>query len=275
MTFLRNLFCGAVIGVAEIIPGVSGGTMAVLLGIYDKLIGMISHLKRDFTAAVRFLFPLVAGMGISILALSHLIGYLLAHYPMAVNFFFLGLVLGILPMLLRRANAGGFRAGRAWPVLVTLGVMVLLTLFSDLGSGSALVTELSLPVFLRFMAVGFLAAVCLILPGISGSMIMVIFGTYDSVIEAIRTLNILMLLPVGIGVLLGLVFGSKMVDYCLRRFPCATYWAITGLVVGSVFPLFLRSGFALPTLQGFVALFTLAAGVAVSLFFTREKAGKS
>lgn len=272
MQFLRNLFCGGVIGVAEIIPGVSGGTMAVMLGIYDRLIGVISHLKRDFKGAIKFLLPLGIGMGAALLALSHLIGYLLQNFPMAVNLFFLGLVVGILPMLWRRATDGGFRVGNAWPGVVTLGVMVLLTIFSDLGGGSALVTQLSLPVFLWFAAAGFLAAVCLILPGISGSMMMVILGTYDSVIEAIRTLNIWILLPVGLGILAGLLVGAKLVDYCLHRFPCATYWAIAGLVVGSVFPLFLRAGLALPTVQGFVALGTLAAGVAISFLSTRKQA---
>ena len=111
----------------------------------------------------------------------------------------------------------------------------------------------------------------MILPGISGSMIMVIFGTYETVVNAVKNLNILVLLPVGIGVLAGLLFGAKLVDFCLRRFPQFTYFAILGLVSGSTIPIFMKAGFTLSVAEGWVALLMLAAGVLVSLFFTSER----
>ena len=274
--FIRNVANGIVIGIAEIIPGVSGGTLAVLLNIYDQLIGSISHLKKEFKKSISFLIPIVLGMGIGIFAFSHLIKFLLANYPMAVNFLFMGLIVGIVPMLFGRSTAGGVKPVSVVSCLVMLGIMILLAVVSaQQGEASQILTSLDFPNALRFAGVGMLAAVCMILPGISGSMMMVIFGTYDSVVNAVSSLNIGMLLPVGVGVVVGLLFGAKVVDICLHKWPQATYAAILGLVVGSLASVYMKSGFQFGTAQSWVAILLLVLGAAVSYFFTHYEPGKS
>ena len=271
MNFLKNLICGACIGIAEAIPGVSGGTVAVLLKIYDELIGSISKLRKEFQKSLLFLIPIVLGMGLGLFGFSHVITYLLENFPMAVNYFFVGLIVGLVPMLLRRSLDGGFRVSSFWPFLVMLGVMAALAFLPGESAESAgLITEMDVPTGIRFFFCGIIAAVCMILPGISGSMMMVIFGVYDSVIKAVSTLNIPVLIPVGLGALVGILFGAKLVDFFLRRFPQATYFGILGLVLGSLFSLFQKAGFDFASPQGAAAIFTLAAGVAISLFFTKE-----
>ncbi len=271
MNFLKNLICGACIGIAEAIPGVSGGTVAVLLKIYDELIGSISKLRKEFKKSILFLIPIVLGMGLGLFGFSHVITYLLENFPMAVNYFFVGLIVGLVPMLLRRSLDGGFRVSSFWPFLVMLGVMAALAFLPGESAESAgLITEMDVPTGIRFFFCGIIAAVCMILPGISGSMMMVIFGVYDSVIKAVSTLNIPVLIPVGLGALVGILFGAKLVDFFLRRFPQATYFGILGLVLGSLFSLFQKAGFDFASPQGAAAIFTLAAGVAISLFFTKE-----
>ena len=271
MNFLKNLICGACIGIAEAIPGVSGGTVAVLLKIYDELIGSISKLRKEFKKSILFLIPIVLGMGLGLFGFSHVITYLLENFPMAVNYFFVGLIVGLVPMLLRRSLDGGFRVSSFWPFLVMLGVMAALAFLPGESAESAgLITEMDVPTGIRFFFCGIIAAGCMILPGISGSMMMVIFGVYDSVIKAVSTLNIPVLIPVGLGALVGILFGAKLVDFFLRRFPQATYFGILGLVLGSLFSLFQKAGFDFASPQGAAAIFTLAAGVAISLFFTKE-----
>lgn len=273
--FIRNLANGIVIGIAEIIPGVSGGTLAVLLNIYDQLIGSISHLKKEFKKSIQFLVPVVLGMGVGIFAFSHLIKFLLANYPMAVNFLFIGLIIGIVPMLFNRSTSGGIKPVSVVCCLITLAIMAVLAVVSARqGESSQVVTSLDFPGMLKYAGVGMLAAVCMILPGISGSMMMVIFGTYDSVVNAVSSLNILFLLPVGVGIVLGLLFGAKAVDICLHKWPQATYAAILGLVIGSLASVYMKSGFAFGTAQSWVAILLLIVGAVVSYFFTHYEPGK-
>lgn len=272
MEILWLILAGAVVGIAEVIPGVSGGTLAVMLKIYDRLIGAISHLRTDFKKSVKFLIPLVIGMGAAILVFSHIISYLLENFPMAVNFLFLGLIVGIIPMLIRKAVVGPFKIYNLLPFAVLFGVMVVIAVLNpDKNAAMPVYRELSLPLVLKLMGTGFVAALCMILPGISGSMMMVIFGMYETVITAVKELNILILLFAGIGMLLGVAFGAKLVEFGLKKFPQATYYGILGLVAGSTITLFQRAGISFATPQGYVALLTLVVGIAVSLFFTSEK----
>ena len=167
VTYVKNLIYGAIIGLAEIIPGVSGGTFAVLLGIYDNLIGAISRFRKNIKKNLKLLIPLVLGMGISVVGLSFVIKFLLERFPMAVNFFFLGLVLGIVPMLYQKSTQKGFREANLVPFFITLAAMAALGVYAiTTGDSDAVIRQISLPVFLKFMAVGCLAAVCLLLPEI-------------------------------------------------------------------------------------------------------------
>lgn len=278
MDFLKNLLRGAIMGISEIIPGVSGGTMAVLMNIYDKLIGAISHLRKDFKNSASLLIPLVLGMAASILAFSHVITPLLQNYPMQVNFLFIGLVCGIIPMLFRHAKADGIKPAQTLPFFIMFALMVLMACFYFV-TDTSLIISMDAGTFIRFMLIGFLAAVCLILPGVSGSMIMVIFGIYASVIAAISRLDIPMLIPVGIGVIFGLIYGSKIIDYCLHHFPQGTYFAIIGLVSGSIISLVQRAllpesagkVFRMPSTNALiVSILLMAGGMCISMLFTSD-----
>lgn len=268
MNFVRNLICGLVIGVANIIPGVSGGTMAVLLGMYDQLIESVSSWRRHFMDSLRLLLPVALGAGSGILLFSRMIKYLLSYFPMATNFFFLGLVFGGIPVIYKRAAAGRFRPLNLLPFAAALCVMIAVPLLSAQSGASGLITALTPVVFIRLTLCGALAAACMILPGVSGSMVMMILGIYTSVLTAISDFNIPLLIPVGIGVLAGLLGGAKVIHLCLKRFPQSTYWAILGLIAGSVLPVARSAGFT-PSLEGVFALVTLAAGAAVSLLMAR------
>ena len=94
MNWIFYIICGMIVGIANIIPGVSGGTMAVVLNIYDRLIASVSNLRKEFKKSIAFLLPIAIGAGIGIVAFSKLIEFLLIHYPLATNFFFIGLILG-------------------------------------------------------------------------------------------------------------------------------------------------------------------------------------
>ena len=272
MHVLYLVVCGMAMGVAEIIPGVSGGTLAVVMNIYDDFVFAIGHFFEKVKKNILFLLPLVAGMGISILALSHVMSYLLEHFPMEMNFLFLGLLLGVVPMLFKRCTAEKFRPVNLVPFLILFAVMVAMAVVPLLmghESTAAVLREMTVPTFFRFMGVGALAALCFILPGVSGSMMMTVFGIYASVITAIKELHFVMLLPVAVGGLCGLLFGARLIGYCIKRFPQGSHFAILGLVVGSAAPLIANSGFRLMTVHGAVSLAVMILGFVGAYLMSR------
>lgn len=274
MQFIWNLLRGAVIGIANVIPGVSGGTMAVVLNIYDTLIGSVSRFFRDWKKNLLFLIPIVLGAGAGILLFSKLVDTLLLQFPTAVNFFFLGLIVGSIPLIAKRAFQGGFRPVHLVPCVLALGLMLALAFFAPASDVGAAVGALDAASFLKLLVSGLIAAVAMLLPGVSGSMMLMIFGVYFTVINAVSTFNIPLLLPVGIGVVLGLLGGAKLIDIFLRRFPQATFWAVLGLILGSLVPVWRQAGFTF-TLEGLVAVLLLFVGAGVALLLGSDKlAGK-
>lgn len=266
MNFLVIFLSGVVIGVANIIPGVSGGTMAVVLNIFDRLVGAISDLKKNFKKNALFLLTIGLGVIVGILAFTKLITYCLGHYPDATNFFFVGLIVGSIPMVYKRATADRFKALHLIPFMIALAVMIFTVIVSPDDSNVALITQLNVWNFLKLFFASILAAACMIIPGISGSFVMLLLGTYTSVTAAIDGLNLLVLLPVVLGCVVGFFGGAKLIKLLLEKFPQATYFTILGLVIGSI-PVLLKptfwgeAGFVFPVkLEMLFAALTLILG---------------
>ena len=270
--FLSRLLKGLIVGVANIIPGVSGGTMAVVIGIYDKLIGAVSDLRKDFKNSVIYLFPIGVGALLGIVLFSHLIEFLLRDFTMPTNIFFLGLILGSIPMIFKRATQKRFEKVSILPFLVCFAVMMLMTFFQNVSDeGSALITTLTAGTAIRLVLSATVAAACMIMPGISGSMVMVLLGVYTSVLTAISSMNIPVLIPVAIGVLAGILLGAKVINLCLRRYEQQTYFAILGLIAGSILPICFNAGYT-PGFQTVLSVITLVAGTAIAFWMGKMDA---
>ncbi len=263
MWAVRNILYGAIFGVANVIPGVSGGTMAVILNIYDRLMEALSF--KNLKKHLWFLITLAIGAAAGIFAFSNAITYLLEHFPIATNFAFIGLIVGSLPMVFKRAGGTKPRMSTILCFAAGLAVMVGMGFLPREEIGGAVMTQLTVGNFFFLLVVSAVSAFAMILPGISGSLVMVIFGAYSTVIGAITDLNILILVPVAIGCLVGIVFGSKLVSTLMKRFTEPTYAAILGLIVGSLFTIF--PGFSFDW-QGAAAVSLLVVGAAVAYLFS-------
>ena len=182
---LRTVLAGAAVGVANVIPGVSGGTMAVILGVFDRMVEALG--LKNLRKNIGFLILFGLGAGGGVLAFSGLIKWLLEHYPTATAAVFFGLVLGSIPMIFRRAGGRAFRPAELVPLCGGIAVMVgFMLLQNHAGAGdTAGAQALTLPLALTLFAVCAVSTVAMILPGISGSAMLVIFGQYYTVIGAI------------------------------------------------------------------------------------------
>ena len=264
MDMVKFVIFGAIVGVANIIPGVSGGTMAVILKIYDRLIETLS--LKNVKKNLPFIIPLGIGAAVGIVLFSKAIEFLLGNYPMATNFTFMGLILGSIPMIFQRARGEKMEAKGMVSFLVALVVMVVIALLKPAESNAVLaLTPLNLLILFGASAISTFA---MILPGISGSFVMLVLGVYTTVLTSISggftwpidgaTWHCVgMLIPVGLGCIVGLIFGSKLVDVLIRKQPQATYFAILGLVVGSLLAVFPKDSLAL-TLELPIGLVLLA-----------------
>lgn len=278
MEIIKLIGIGIILGVSNVIPGVSGGTMAVVFGVYDRLISVITVNVKKIFAMWKFWLPLVSGMGVGILLFSKVITELFEHYHMATNWFFIGLIAGSLPLITGKIRVASEENGKkpilsvVISVIAAFGVMIAMDLLSGGSFGSTVETELTAEVFIRLLAASALAAIAMIIPGISGSFLMLVLGAYTTIITAISNLNIPLLVPVAIGVALGLLGGAGLVRFLLAKIPAQTYGAILGLVAGSLIVIFPGVGL---NLEMAVSVFTFLAGFVMAFLSSRGKSGKA
>ncbi|MCI6664403.1 MAG: DUF368 domain-containing protein [Spirochaetia bacterium] len=277
MDFIRLIVIGVILGVANVIPGVSGGTLAVVFNIYDRLINVITLNVKKILSEWKFILPLVVGMGLGIILFSKAITFLFENYPVQTNWFFIGIILGSIPMIAKRlmaASKASSSDARKIPVsaivcgVLALAVMAIMTYANVAESGAPIQTELT-PLLAVKLFIGLACAtIAMIIPGISGSFLMLVVGVYSTVIAAISDFNIPLLIPAVIGGVVGLLGGAKLVRFLMVRVPAQTYGAIMGLVLGSILVIF-------PGFGGFATLATsllaAAVGFVVSFFAGRER----
>lgn len=374
-TYIRFFISGLAFGIANVIPGVSGGTMLVVFGIYDKLTEAISGIRSIFKN-FGFLFSFALGAGSGILGFAFVISWLFENFGVQTNMYFIGLILGSVPLIVRTATATEkIKPLCILPFLIGLGLVVglalaennttepyrlesvydgqttIVTIYNDSsravdsweiefedenivldarGSGMLTVTDyptmlklkmlfgMKVPAlapnmltspedslysiqpeesasftyegelpdvsemklnlsykmdvlfFLTMMVALFIAAVAMIIPGVSGSFVMMLLGVYTTVIGAIKDIDLMIIIPCAIGAVLGIMLGARLISTLIKKHGLMMYSAIMGLVIGSVYAILPASfGFNLSTGYGFVALIC---GILTSVII--DKVGK-
>ena len=261
MTFFMDIIKGILIGIANIIPGVSGGTMAVSLGIYDKLISSISNLLKDWKKSLVTLLPIILGCGIGIVGFTYAIEYLLSNHTFVTCMAFVGLILGGIPILLislkkelaKTSSKIGISGILAFVFLFAVAVFLPMMNAED----EVLKTFHATPgVMAALFFVGIIASATMVIPGVSGSLVMMILGYYYGIINTIKSFldalkafdipglihSFALLMPFGIGVLLGIFLIAKLITFLFEKFGIQTYCAILGLIIASPFAIFYNTG---------------------------------
>lgn len=282
--FFRNLLGGALMGTAMIIPGVSGGTVAVLLGMYNELIEAVSGLKKHFGASVSFLFPVLLGAIAAFAAMYFPLNFALERAPFPTVALFAGLMSGSLPKLIGDSRKEGFKRknilSAAIPFAVIIAVCCLKLCVSagdaDLSSG------MEIWGYFAVFGVAALASCALVIPGVSGSMLLMLMGYYAPVLALFKGLatdfahSALVLALFAAGLIAGFFSVALLMKYFLTRFRRGTSWAITGFVLGSVPAIFIVFDYSTPTLDGIqaaAAIILFALG-AIGTYFISSLADK-
>lgn len=368
MKNLLGIIYGAVFGVANVIPGVSGGTMLVAFGCYDKVCGALALDFKEIKKNIKFLIFFAIGAALGIVGFSNIITLLFEKFPTETYMFFIGLILGSVPLIIRNATIKEkFRPVCAVPFIIALGLVIGLAVLENSSSDPMPVTEESIgndyyeitvtnnssqtvnewwleiegdrnhdgfggifdfnsndesvkvankqgfidklmgksgddvivpagsaeikpgesvtftiyvsdyfiltpkysytitPMFIAtIILASFAAAVAMIIPGVSGSFIMVLLGTYSTVISAVKDFNFAVIIPTAAGVLLGLVFGAKLIRLLLNKARLMVFSAILGMCAGSLYAI-LPEGFGL-NIDTLIGVFALVLGGVISYF---------
>ncbi|HDG3710873.1 TPA: DUF368 domain-containing protein [Staphylococcus aureus] len=270
-----NILKGFAMGTSDLVPGVSGGTIALLLGIYNQFIASISGIfSRRFWPSFTFLIPIIIGMLLAMGSLSNLFNYLLSQHHIPTMFFFGGLIIGIVPYLLKISNyKTSFTTKHYMMVIAGIAILIVITLMNNSDKHAEETLTLSTGLIIKYFIAGMCASSAMLLPGISGSFMLLVFGVYGTVMLAISEVvklnfaGLPILLAVGFGVLAGFIISSKIIQYFLTHHKLMTFALIIGFVVGSLFAVF--PGLPTNIVMWFVSLVVFIIGFIVSLTLGR------
>lgn len=243
MKVLKSIFIGILIGIANIIPGVSGGTLALSLGVYEDIIYAVNHLIKEFKKSMKTLIPLGIGAVLAILCLSKVIEYLFNVYPNNTTSVFVGLIIGALPMLFRNVKGSKLDFRNIICFIIGFGVILGMAFLGETKSSNVFPSTNLVIILL----VGVIASATMIIPGVSGSMVLALMGFYMPILNTINTLvekllvldifnswnEIFILTFFGIGVIIGIVVLARIIEIMFSKFKIPTFYAIIGIILAS------------------------------------------
>lgn len=285
MNYLNIIFCGMGMGAANVVPGLSGGTIAVITNKYERLVKAVGDLipniknKRwnDLKEDLKFLVPYLLGIIIGILIFAVILSFFFEKYVVATCFSFMGLILGTLPQLFKEANEKEKPKAPAFiAFFVTLVFSLVLAYFKIFGNMEQMESiDISVFSVLLFLLFGFVAAGTMIIPGISGSLVLMLMGGYKIVLSSVASIfdftvfwyNVGILFPFAIGVVIGFFVFSFVISKLLEKFYVTSYYAILGFCIGSV-PCLYQSSFTFNA-EGYIAIALLIVFAVASFFLTK------
>ena len=261
LSWLARLIKGIVIALGFILPGISGGVLAAILGIYERMIGFLAHPFKDFKENVLYFIPVAIGMLLGIGLFSYPIEYLLENYQVFVLWSFAGAIIGTIPSLLKESTRESDRdkidLAWFWTTFIISGIGLYALNF---------VVGTLTPSFFNFILAGSLLALGVLVPGLSPSNLLLILGLYAPMLTGFKTFDLFgTFLPIGIGAGATLIIFSKLMDYALNNYHSRVYHSIIGIVLSSTILILIPNAGNTESIQ-YIGL-SLVNYVLISFFF--------
>lgn len=275
---VKLILRGVVIGIANIIPGVSGGTMAVAMGIYDKLIYALTHIFSEFKKSMKLILPILIGAAIALIGVARILGKMFEIIPVQTNFLFIGLIVGGLPFILRKVKGQKVSAGNIIAFVLFFALVVGMAVLGEREGGAVALTVTPVSMVKMFF-VGVIASATMVIPGVSGSMILMLMGYYTPILENINLFvnaviafdmpailnGVGIFAPLGIGIIIGIFAIAKLIEIVFAKWPLLAYYAIIGLIVASPISIILMSDLSLYNIISILTgLVTFAIGCVIA-----------
>lgn len=267
---------GFALGIANVIPGVSGGTIAVILGIYEKLIDILSNLKTKLKENFKYLLFLAIGLILAIGLFSNAVTFCLKNYPFATILFFIGFIIGGMPPLLNKVKSKIDIKSVICFIIAFTVVMLMAFITPDTMNKSLDIINIKTLIIL--FLIGVLGAASMVLPGISGSFVLMLIGYYEPIMNSISeftklnnlTHNILILAMFGLGVLFGIIFMAKLIKILLEKYEIPMYMGIIGFVIASAISILVSViGSSYGVLQIIIGVILMFVGIITSRMISK------
>ena len=255
---------GLIIGIGQIIPGVSGGMLAISLGLYDKCINIISNFFKDFKNNLKFIFPIFLGIITSIILISKVVKLSILMFYVPTMMLFIGLIIGTFRSTLEKID---IKSNKKYIIISIIIALILISLTFINTKKVSYEINIDIKNFLILIFVGFTYAFATVVPGVSATALMVMIGYYSLIIDLISNLtnikstlsNIDIIIPLLIGLVLGVIYTSKLMNYLFNKKKILTQFIILGLISSSVFTMFVNvitySFNLLHTIIGFILMY--------------------
>lgn len=228
MNFLIDCFKGVAIGAGAILPGISSGVLCVIFGIYEKLLDSILNFFKDIKKNMKFLLPIIIGVGIGILLFSNILTYLLNTFPIQTKSTFIGLILGSIPSLVTEVNQKRkFRLH----YLIYLFIALFIGIFTVILEKNFSVTSISNISFFYLVLCGFAMSIGVVVPGVSSTIILMLLGVYTTYLSSVSSIYLPILIPIGIGLIIGGITFMKLTKFMLDKFYAQTFYTIIGFTL--------------------------------------------
>lgn len=251
MNFILNCFKGIAIGAGAILPGISSGVLCVIFGIYEKLLDSILGFFKDVKENIKFLFPIILGVVVGVLLFSNILNYFFYKFPFQTKSTFVGLILSTIPSLLKDVNKKHkFKLHYAVYLIIAL-LIGIVTVFLE---KRIIVQSYTSYNYFYLIFCGFMMSVGVIVPGVSSTIILMLLGVYSAYLTSVSSLYLPILVPMGIGLLIGCLIFMKITKFLLNKYYPQTFYAIIGFSLGSIFVIWPEFTFDLSGLISFLCM---------------------
>lgn len=263
MTFLKTLLKGVIAGIGGIAPGLSGSVLLVILGLYEQTVNAIGTLFQNFKKNIKFLLPLVLGLGIGVLLFSKVVDFLLEHFEFQTRYAFLGLILGTVPLFYREVRKKGFRNRYYLLIVAAAGAGFFL-----FGFNRDLFPAVTEPNLLQSILLGVAVAGSSIVPGVDSAAIMSAFGLYELYVHSLADFNLQILIPAAGGLAVGALLISTLMNLLIKHVYTGTFSVIFGLFLSIIPTVVMEDSCAITSVpKGLMAIGFAVLGALISLYF--------
>lgn len=235
MNGFLNMIKGIFIGAGAIVPGVSSGVLCVIFGIYEKLLDAVLNFFKDIKHNIKFLFPIALGVGIGVLLFSNILNYFLYEFPVQTKSIFIGLIIGTIPSLIKEVNEKEtFKPQNVVYLLIALAIGMITVIVENQINIVSNGDKMSI---MYLVMCGAIMSIGIVVPGVSSTIILMLLGVYSVYLQSVANLYLPVLIPLGIGLILGSIIVMKITKKLLETHYGKTFYSIIGFTIGSVFVL--------------------------------------